>query len=106
MAQQPGGELASADAATRTPDAGVQERRIGAKISLRARRHSEYLLRPTPPHLSENAPGLQSGGDDHVARSRCCMMNQADGFFMRSGQQCDNARGAYSQNFIEPRRRA
>jgi len=81
MAQQPGGELASADAATRTQDAGVQERRIGAKISLRARRHSEYLLRPTPPHLSENAPGLQSGGDDHVARSRCCMMNQADGIF-------------------------
>jgi hypothetical protein len=35
----------------------------------------------TIPHLSENAPGLQSGGDDHVARSRCRMMNQADGIF-------------------------
>jgi hypothetical protein len=82
MAQQPGGELASADAATKTQDAGVQERRIGAKISLRARRHSEYLLRPAPSHFSKNAPGLQGDGDEHVARSRrCSLMNQTSGDF-------------------------
>jgi hypothetical protein len=79
MAQQPGGEFASADAATRTQDAGVQKRRIGAEIPLSPRRHSEYLLRSTSSHLSKNAPGIQGHGDEHVARSRCCMMNQADG---------------------------
>ena len=44
--------------------------RIGAKISLSACRHLQYLLRPTPSHLSKNAPGLSGGGDEHVARSR------------------------------------
>src|SRR5271167_3248033 len=68
---KPGGEFASADAATRTPDARLQERRIGAKISLRACRRPEYLLRPTPSHLGTNAPGLSAGGDGYVACRRC-----------------------------------
>ena len=36
--------------------------RIGAKISLSACRHPEYLLRPTPSHLGKNAPSLSGGG--------------------------------------------
>jgi hypothetical protein len=66
MAQQPGGEFASADAATRTQDAGVQERRIGAKISLHACCHPEYILRAAPSHFSKNAPGLQGNGDEYM----------------------------------------
>ena len=57
-------------AATRTQDARLQERRIGAKISLGAGRRPEYLLRPTPSHLGTNAPGLSSSGDEHVALCR------------------------------------
>src|SRR5664279_3015892 len=101
MAQQPGGEFASADAATRRQDAGVQERRIGAKISLSACRHSKYLLRPAPPHLSENAPSLQGVGDADVARScRGGLMNQTSGVCYASIRQRDNARADLAQEML------
>ena len=51
-------------------DARVQERRVRAKISLSACSNTKYFQRPTPSHLSKNAPSLQGHGDADVARSR------------------------------------
>jgi hypothetical protein len=72
MAQQPGGEFASADPTTGAQDAGVQERGIGTEISLNACSNLQHFQRPAPSHLSKNAPSLQGVGDADVARSRCC----------------------------------
>ena len=48
-------------------DARVQERGIRAKISLNPRSHLQHLQRPTPSHLSKNAPSLQGVGRADVA---------------------------------------
>ena len=53
-----------------TQDARVQERGISAKISLNPRSHLQHLQRPTPSHLSKNAPSLQGLSHAGVARSR------------------------------------
>ena len=71
VAEQPGGEFASADPTTRVQDAGLQERRIGAKISLVLRRRLQRLQRPASSDLSLHAPCVSRGGDEHVARGRC-----------------------------------
>jgi hypothetical protein len=45
----------------------VQERGIRAKISLNPRSHLQHIQRPTPSHLSKNAPSLQGVGRADVA---------------------------------------
>jgi hypothetical protein len=54
-------------------DARVQERRVGAKISLSPRshlQHFQHLQCPTRSDISKNAPSLQGIGHAGVARSR------------------------------------
>jgi hypothetical protein len=51
-------------------DARVQERGIGAKISLNPRSHLSHVQRPTPSDVSKNAPSLQGLSHECVARSR------------------------------------
>ena len=70
MAQQSSREFASTDPTTRTQDARFQERRVSAKISLNPRSDLQHLQRPTPSHLSKNAPSLPGIGDADMARSR------------------------------------
>jgi hypothetical protein len=70
MAQQSSGEFASANPTKGEEDARVQERGIRAKISLSACSNTKYLQRPTPSHLSKNAPSLQGLSHAGVARSR------------------------------------
>src|ERR1700730_10020517 len=71
MAQQSSGECASANPTREEEDARVQERWIRAKISFRACSSLQHLQRPTPSHLSKNAPSLSSVGNEHVACGRC-----------------------------------
>jgi hypothetical protein len=59
--------FASTDATTRTQEARFYEREIRAKISLNACRSTEHIQRPTPSHLSKNAPILQGSGPADVA---------------------------------------
>src|SRR5580704_885116 len=68
MAQQPSGELASADPTTGTQDAGLQEPRIGPTISLNPCSRLQHLQRPTSSDISVNAPRLPRRGDGHLAR--------------------------------------
>jgi hypothetical protein len=63
----PSGELASTDPTTRTQDARFQERGIRAKVPLSACSSLQHLQRPTPSHLSQNAPNLPGIGDEDVA---------------------------------------
>ena len=70
MAQQSRREFASANPTKGAQDARVQERGIRAKISLNPRPDLQHIQRPTPPHLSQNAPSLQGIGHAGVARSR------------------------------------
>src|SRR3984893_7741459 len=70
MAQQSSGEFASTGPPARTQDARVQERGIGAKISLSACSSPQRLQRSTSPHIGKNAPGLPVLGDAYMARSR------------------------------------
>ena len=51
-------------------DARVQERRIGAKISVSSCRSPQHFQRPTSSYLGKNAPSLQGIGHADVARSR------------------------------------
>ena len=46
---------------------GFQERRVRAKISLNPRSNLQHLQRPTPSHLSKNAPSLPGIGHANVA---------------------------------------
>ena len=52
---------------TRAQDARFQERRVRAKISLNPRSYLQHLQRPTPSHLSKNAPSLPGIGHANVA---------------------------------------
>ena len=72
MAQQSGGEFASANPTKGEENAGFQERGIRAKISLNACRRLQHVQRPTPFHFSKNTPGFSSLGHRHVARGRRC----------------------------------
>jgi hypothetical protein len=72
MAQQSSGEFASADPTTGAQDARVQERRIGAKISLNACGNPQHCQRPAPSHVSKNAPSFQGVSYADVARRRRC----------------------------------
>ena len=64
-------EFASADAAAGAQDAAVQEPGFSPEISFNPRRRLQHLQRPTPSHLSPNAPHASRRGDGHVAdRSR------------------------------------
>jgi putative transposase len=51
----------------KTPRAG-----FSPKISLNPRSRLQHFQRPTPSHLSKNAPSPQGHGDADVARSRRC----------------------------------
>ena len=51
---------------------GFKSSGFSPKISLNARSRLQHFQRPTPSHLSENAPSLQGHGDADVARSRRC----------------------------------
>ena len=68
VAQQPSGELASADPTTGTQDAGLQEPRIGPTISLNPCSRLQHLQRPTSSDISVDAPRLPRRGDGHLAR--------------------------------------
>ena len=70
MARQPGREFASTDPTTRTQDAGLQERRISAKISHNPPHDLQHIQRPTPSHLSQDAPSFPGLGHADMARSR------------------------------------
>src|SRR5271154_4679666 len=62
MAQQSGGEFASADPTTRAQDARVQERRIGAKISLNACGGPKHLQRPASSVISSQQERTEPSG--------------------------------------------
>jgi len=64
-------EFASAHPTTGAQDATLQEPRLGPEISLHSRSRLQHFQRPTPPHISPNAPKLPRRGDEHVARGRC-----------------------------------
>src|SRR5580692_11284771 len=70
MAQQPSGELASTDPTKGEEDARVQERGVGAKISLSACSSPQHLQRPTSSCIGKNAPSLSGLSDADMARSR------------------------------------
>jgi hypothetical protein len=69
--EQSGRKFASADQTTGAQDATFQERSLGAEIPLNPRRRLQHLQRPTPSHISSNAPCASRRGDDHVARGLC-----------------------------------
>ena len=58
MAQQPSGELASADPTTGTQDAGLQNPRICLTISLNPCSRLQHLQRPTSSDISVDTPRL------------------------------------------------
>jgi hypothetical protein len=70
VAKQQGGEFASTDPTTRRQDAEFQERGVSPKISFNPRHDLQHIQRPTPPHLSKNAPSLSGLSHADVARSR------------------------------------
>jgi hypothetical protein len=85
MAKHSDGEFASADPTTGVQDAGLQERRISAKISLNPRRRLQHLQRSTPPDLGFHAPGVSRRGDEHLAGGgRGCVRKYANGDFLSS----------------------
>ena len=71
MAQQSGGEFASADPTKGEENAGLRERGIRAKISLNACRRVQHLQRSTPSRFGTNAPGFSNRGYGYVAHGRC-----------------------------------
>ena len=72
MAQQPGGEFASAKPTKGEENAGFQERGIRAKIALNACRRLQHVQRPTPSHFGKNTLGFSSLGHRQVTRGRRC----------------------------------
>jgi putative transposase len=70
MEEQSGRKFASADPTGGAQDSTFQERSLCAEIPLNPRRHLQHLQRPTPSHISSNAPCASRRGDDHVAPGR------------------------------------
>ena len=68
--EQSGRKFASADPTAGAQDATFQERSLCAEIPLNPRRRLQHLQRPTPSHISSNAPCASRRGDDYVARGR------------------------------------
>jgi hypothetical protein len=68
--EQSSGEFASANAAAGAQDAAVQEPWFSPEIPINACRRLQHLQRPTPSHLSPNAPRASRCGDGHVADRR------------------------------------
>jgi len=67
MEEQSDREFASPGAAAGAQDATLQERRLGAEIAGKPWRRLQHLQRPTPSHLSSNAPHASRRGDERVA---------------------------------------
>jgi hypothetical protein len=72
MLERSGHRLSGADLmiAKGEEDARVQERRIGAKISLSACSSPQHVQRPTSSCIGKNAPSVSGLGDADMARSR------------------------------------
>jgi hypothetical protein len=68
MEEQSRREFASANPTKGTQDATFQKPWLSPEIPLNPRCRLQYLQRPTPPHISPNAPKLTRHGNEHLAR--------------------------------------
>src|SRR5450755_3491621 len=92
MEEQSGREFASADPTKGAQDAAFQEPRLSPEVPLNSRCRLQRLQRPTPSHISPNAPKLPRRGDEHVARGGRGRLNRCErGPFALFVRQRDDA---------------